>query len=140
MSHRSINGGGYGQNIGYGVAADEVAVLISNGMYNNEVGYFDGLYGQASPDMRFFEKWGHFSQIVWMKTIHVGCATVSCNELENVESKTAVPFTVCNYWPPGEATYLPSRSGSYLTSLQGNFAGEYADNIARPLGHDPYSP
>ncbi|KAL2845172.1 CAP domain-containing protein [Aspergillus pseudodeflectus] len=117
----SINGGGYGQNIGYGVSSDEVAVMISNLMYNDEAPYFENLYGQASPDMSLFEKWGHFSQIVWKGTTQVGCATVVCNSLGNVDSATAVPFTVCNYSPPG------------------NYDGEYADNIARPLGNAAYS-
>ncbi|KAL4873719.1 CAP domain-containing protein [Aspergillus spectabilis] len=117
----SINGGGYGQNIGYGTSSDDVAVMISNLMYNDEVGYFENLYGQASPDMSLFEKWGHFSQIVWKGTTQVGCATVTCNSLGNVDSGTAVPFTVCNYSPPG------------------NYDGEYADNIARPLGQPAYS-
>ncbi|KAL2813663.1 CAP domain-containing protein [Aspergillus granulosus] len=117
----SINGGGYGQNIGYGVSSDDVAVMISNLMYNDEAPYFESLYGQASPDMSLFEKWGHFSQIVWKDTTQVGCATVVCDSLGNVDSATAVPFTVCNYSPPG------------------NYDGEYAANIARPIGNAPYS-
>ncbi|KAL5002580.1 CAP domain-containing protein [Aspergillus recurvatus] len=113
----SINGGGYGQNIGYGTSADEVAVMISNLMYNDEMGYYENLYGQATPDMSLFEKWGHFSQIVWKGTTEVGCATVSCPSLGNVDSASAVPFTVCNYSPAG------------------NYDGEYADNVLEPLGH-----
>ncbi|KAL4754915.1 hypothetical protein BDW72DRAFT_164645 [Aspergillus terricola var. indicus] len=117
----SINGGGYGQNIGYGTSADEVAVMISNLMYNDEMGYYENLYGQASPDMTLFEKWGHFSQIVWKGTSEVGCATVSCPSLGNVDSASAVPFTVCNYSPAG------------------NYDGEYADNVLKPLGHAMWS-
>ncbi|KKK14627.1 hypothetical protein P175DRAFT_0529806 [Aspergillus ochraceoroseus IBT 24754] len=116
----SINGGGYGQNIGYGVSADDVAVMISNLMYNDEMEYFASLYGEANPDMTDFEKWGHFSQIVWKGTTKVGCATVTCNSLGNVDSSMALPFTVCNYGPPG------------------NYDGEYADNVGRPLGDAPY--
>ncbi|KAL4809398.1 CAP domain-containing protein [Aspergillus unguis] len=117
----SINGGNYGQNIGYGTSADDVAVMISNLMYNDEMGYFTDLYGEATPDMTLFEKWGHFSQIVWGKTTHVGCATVSCNQLGNVDSTEAVPFTVCNYSPAG------------------NYDGEYADNVKAPLGQPMWS-
>ncbi|KAI9372701.1 CAP domain-containing protein [Aspergillus egyptiacus] len=116
----SINGGGYGQNIGYGVSADEVAVMISNLMYNNEMEYFANLYGQPTPDMTLFEKWGHFSQIIWKGTDQVGCATVSCPSLGNVDSTSAVPFTVCNYSPAG------------------NYDGEYADNVLQPLGQPMY--
>ncbi|RDW76647.1 CAP domain-containing protein [Aspergillus mulundensis] len=117
----SINGGGYGQNIGYGTSSDEVAVMISNLMYNDEMGYYENLYGEATPDMTLFEKWGHFSQIVWKGTTEVGCATVSCPSLGNVDSATAVPFTVCNYSPAG------------------NYDGEYADNVLKPLGHAMWS-
>ncbi|KAL4964503.1 CAP domain-containing protein [Aspergillus stella-maris] len=117
----SINGGGYGQNIGYGTSSDEVGVMISNLMYNDEMGYYTNLYGEATPDMTLFEKWGHFSQIVWKGTTEVGCATVSCPSLGNVDSATAVPFTVCNYSPAG------------------NYDGEYADNVLAPLGKAFYA-
>ncbi|KAF9885085.1 hypothetical protein FE257_000725 [Aspergillus nanangensis] len=117
----SINGGGYGQNIGYGVGSSDIGVMISNLMYNNEMGYFTDMYGSANPDMTNFDLWGHFSQIVWKGTTEVGCATVVCPSLGNVDSSSSVPFTVCNYSPPG------------------NYDGEYADNVLAPLGHAMYS-
>ncbi|KAL1988925.1 hypothetical protein VTN96DRAFT_6914 [Rasamsonia emersonii] len=116
-----INGGGYGQNIGYGIPADNIGAMITNLMYNDEFGYFENLYGQANPDMSEFDHWGHFSQIVWKGTTHVGCATVVCSNLGNVDSSEPLPFTVCNYSPPG------------------NYAGEYADNVLPPLGQPYYS-
>ncbi|BAE56831.1 unnamed protein product [Aspergillus oryzae RIB40] len=116
----TINGGGYGQNIGYGVSSEKIGEMITNLMYNNEMGYFEALYGEANPSMDNFDAWGHFSQIVWKGTTHVGCATVTCNSLGNVDSSVAVPFTVCNYSPAG------------------NYAGEYADNVLRPLGQAMY--
>ncbi|KAL4888757.1 CAP domain-containing protein [Aspergillus ambiguus] len=116
----SIDGGGYGQNIGYGVSADQIGVMITNLMYNNEMGYFSNLYGEATPDMAQFDLWGHFSQIVWKGTTHVGCATVVCPSLGNVDSSSSVPFTVCNYSPAG------------------NYDGEYASNVLAPLGHSMY--
>lgn len=76
--------------------------MITNLMYNNEMGYFEALYGEANPSMDNFDAWGHFSQIVWKGTTHVGCATVTCNSLGNVDSSVAVPFTVCNYSPAGK--------------------------------------
>ncbi|PKY08802.1 PR-1-like protein [Aspergillus campestris IBT 28561] len=115
-----INGGGYGQNIGYGVKSDKVAVMISNLMYNNEMGFFESLYGQDNPDQSNFHAWGHFTQIVWKGTTHVGCSTVVCPSLGNVDGSD-MPFTVCNYGPAG------------------NFDGEYAANVLRPQGHKMYS-
>ena len=98
----TIDGGGYGQNIGYGVSSEKIGEMITNLMYNNEMGYFENLYGEASPSMDNFDAWGHFSQIVWKGTTHVGCATVTCNSLGNVDSSVAIPFTVCNYSPAGK--------------------------------------
>lgn len=106
--------GQYGQNIGYGVTEADVGQMISNMMYNDEIGYFPTPYGAASPSMDLFDKWGHFSQIVWKGTTHVACITHPCAKLGNVDSSEALPFTVCNYSPPG------------------NFKGEYGDNVLAP--------
>ena len=90
--------------------------MITNLMYNDEMGFFTALYGLASPLMELFDSWGHFTQIVWKNTKEVGCATVMCDSLGNVDSSEAMPFTVCNYSPAGNAN------------------GEYADNVLQPLG------
>lgn len=72
--------------------------------YNGEVGWYAGLYGQAQPDMSNFEHWGHFSQVVWVGSTHVGCATQDCHSsgLANTGSHVAPYFTVCNYKNPGK--------------------------------------
>lgn len=75
--------------------------MITNMMYNDEMMYYQNLYGQANPDMTNFEHWGHFSQIVWLDTASVGCATVTCQSLAESGSSMALPFTVCNYFPAG---------------------------------------
>jgi len=111
------NGGGYGQNIAAGVAGDNITAVITDLFYNGEVNYFNGKYGEASPTD--FEMWGHFSQVVWKATTHVGCATQDCTAAGGVaDAGTNVPpyFTVCNYAGPG------------------NVAGMYGDNIGSPLG------
>lgn len=97
-----IDGGGYGQNIGYGIDSPDIGKMITNLMYNNEFAYFEPYFGQASPDMSQFDKWGHFTQIVWKGTQQVGCATVICDSLGNVDASNSVPFTVCNYSPSGK--------------------------------------
>ncbi|CAG8908295.1 unnamed protein product [Penicillium egyptiacum] len=105
--------GSYGQNIAYGYDEAQVGEkIISEMMYTDEAPYFASLYGQDSPDMSNFSKWGHFTQIVWKGTSQVGCATVSCSDLKNVGGPA--PYTVCNYGSPG------------------NYAGEYADNVLKP--------
>jgi hypothetical protein len=113
--------------------------MITNLMYNDEFGYFDGLYGQANPNMAYFEKWGHFSQIVWKGSVSVGCATVVCNSLGNVDSSAPSPFTVCNYYPPGKCHQSFPLEYADSDMYTGNFAGEYGDNVLPPLGHAFYS-
>ena len=129
-------GGGYGQNIAAGVEGDNITAIITNLFYNGEVGWYDGLYGQAQPSMSNFEHWGHFSQIVWKGTTHVGCYTKDCSGqgLANTGGNVSPYFTVCNYKSPGEFPSLMSRRGSWLTS-PGNFANEYGANVGQPLGH-----
>ena len=109
------DGGGYGQNIAAGTAPGGISRVISGQFYNGEVNYFDGQYGEANPDN--FSQWGHFSQLVWAASTHVGCATKYCpNGLQNTGGNVRPYFTVCNYGGPG------------------NVAGRYADNIGKPLG------
>ncbi|OQE38679.1 hypothetical protein PENCOP_c008G02728 [Penicillium coprophilum] len=105
--------GSYGQNIAYGYDKPDVGEkIISDMMYTREAPNFEGLYGQASPDMSNFASWGHFSQIVWKGTTQVGCATVSCSDLKNIGGPA--PYTVCNYGAPG------------------NVGGAYAENVLKP--------
>jgi len=117
----TIAGGGYGQNIGYGVEAGDIGVMITNLMYNDEIEFFPTPYGASDPSMTDFDKWGHFSQLVWKATTHVGCATVTCNSLGNVDSSSALPFTVCNYSPVG------------------NVAGQYGENVLAPGNAGTYN-
>lgn len=92
--------------------------MITNLMYNNEFAFFEPYYGQASPDMTHFDKWGHFTQIVWKGTKQVGCATVVCDKLGNVDASSATPFTVCNYSPSGMSLYVVNcLMGSHGTNV-----------------------
>jgi hypothetical protein len=111
-----VNGGGYGQNIAAGVEANNVSAVITELFYNGEVGYFNNLYGQANPDMTNFEKWGHFSQLVWKGTTKVGCATQYCSGgLANVGQYVSPHFTVCNYGSPGTFLHYDRHSNYILT-------------------------
>ncbi|PGG95316.1 hypothetical protein GX51_08253 [Blastomyces parvus] len=105
----SVGDTSYGQNIGYGIAPQDIGKMLTNMMYNDEAGLFAGMYGRANPDMSNFSKWGHFTQIVWKGTKTVGCATVKCGNHLRWN-------TVCNYGPPG------------------NFGGRYGDNVLKPSG------
>ncbi|KAJ5793874.1 hypothetical protein N7457_000473 [Penicillium paradoxum] len=107
----SIDGGGYGQNLASGIAAEYVGAAISSAFYNNEAPRFADEYGKANPDTSYMT-WGHFSQVVWKSTTEVGCATAECSG--------QAPITVCNYSPPG------------------NYGGMYAENVLAPKGDAPY--
>ena len=100
----TAGGGGYGQNIGAGAPDDEIDKMITNQMYNDEMEFYPG-YG-SEPDMSNFEKWGHFSQIVWKATSSVGCYTQHCPDgLAGVSSDVSPYFTVCNYASTGKFLY-----------------------------------
>ncbi|KAL8996180.1 MAG: hypothetical protein Q9169_004246 [Polycauliona sp. 2 TL-2023] len=130
---RTPGGGGYGQNIAAGTPATQVAKILTNAFYNDEIEAYPG-YDSDSPDMTNFHVWGHFSQMVWSDTTKVGCYSYNCNPAGKVEldcdpstgasylGKTGCGnggmypvFTVCNYSPPG------------------NYAGQYK-KIKAPLG------
>ncbi|KAL8827092.1 MAG: hypothetical protein Q9170_007155 [Blastenia crenularia] len=131
----SPGGGGYGQNIAAGTQANNISAILSNGFYNDEMMLFPS-YGSDSPDMSNFEKWGHFSQMLWQSTKKVGCYTYTCSPagappldcnpstgqsyLKNTGCGNGgmnAIFTVCNYSPPG------------------NYAGEYS-KVGKPMGKD----
>lgn len=112
------NGGGYGQNIAAGVDGNNVSSVISDLFYNAEEPLFANMYGMHDPDMTEFERWGHFTQIVWKDTTHVACYTSHCpGGLANTGGNVSPYFTVCNYKGPG------------------NYASEYAENVLRPKGN-----
>ncbi|KAF7928331.1 uncharacterized protein EAE98_002206 [Botrytis deweyae] len=121
----NINGGGYGQNIAaYGStnakalgANKEMAVAATNMWYNGEQPtYLPSYYGKNNPDLTTFEAWGHFTQMVWLGTNSVGCATQLCQPMDIWPSMPAW-YTVCNYSPPG------------------NMGGQYGVNVFPPLRH-----
>lgn len=125
IHRRAPGGGGYGQNIAAGISAGELAKTLTNGFYNDEMMLYPG-YGTDSPDMGNFEKWGHFSQMLWQTTTKVGCYTYTCSPpgappldcnpatgqsyLQNTGCGNGgmnAIFTVCNYSPPGNYPFLP---------------------------------
>lgn len=96
-----------------------IDTVITGQFYNNEVGLFVD-YGQGTPadfDSNF-ELYGHFTQVVWVGSTSVGCASVDCSAsgLANVASDVPPIFHVCNYSPAG------------------NFLGEFGTNVLPSLG------
>ncbi|CAK7234652.1 hypothetical protein SCUCBS95973_009008 [Sporothrix curviconia] len=123
--NQTVGGGGYGQNIAsYGSSANLASAsaatfvnrAVTDQWYNAELPlYPTSGYGQSTPDLTNFESWGHFSQVVWVASTQIGCASQYC------AAGTIFPsfnswFTVCNY----QAT--------------GNVQTQYAKNVLPPLG------
>ncbi|KAK1842835.1 scp-like extracellular protein, partial [Colletotrichum chrysophilum] len=117
----ATGGGGYGQNLAmWGAtgseslgAAKAAQKAITEQWYNGELNLYTG-YGQASPDMTDFLKWGHFTQMVWKDTTTVGCAVEYC--AAGTLSSIGSWFTVCNY------------------KKQGNVIGSFDTNVLPALG------
>jgi hypothetical protein len=113
--------GPYGQNIAAGVEAANVSAVITELFYNGEVSFYDGLYSDDpnadDPPTTNFHEWGHFSQMVWVNTTEVGCATVDCSSqgLANTGGNVAAHFTVCNYKAQGTLNSIPKCGRIQLT-------------------------
>lgn len=100
--HSNDEGDGeYGQNIGAGFSAEDVDIMITDRMYNEQLIHYPGY---ASEPAENGYDWMHFTQIVWKGSLSVGCATLVCDHLENIADDIPPSFTVCNYYPPGEST------------------------------------
>lgn len=109
-------------------------------------------YGSDSVDMSNFEKWGHFSQMLWQITQKVGCYTYTCSPagappldcnpstgqsyLENTGCGNGgmnAIFTVCNYSPPGKFRILSSPKLPANRVATGNYGGQYS-KVGAPTG------
>ncbi|OIW31312.1 PR-1-like protein [Coniochaeta ligniaria NRRL 30616] len=103
-------GGGYGQNLAlYGSSNDvrlqgetlTVAQAITDMWVNGEVNAYPTQdLGQPNVDMSNFEAWGHFSQVVWVASEQIGCATQYC-PAGTIYPNLDAYYTVCDYYPPG---------------------------------------
>jgi uncharacterized protein YkwD len=83
-------------NIGYRSPAEMIEVMVAEKQY-----YKPGIY----PDISTTGDWypvGHYTQIVWPWTTHVGCA---------IESGEFFEYTVCRYTPPGNRDGNPLVPG-----------------------------
>ncbi|KAH9825256.1 CAP domain-containing protein, partial [Melampsora americana] len=71
-------------------------------------------YDPASP------QFSHFTQVVWESTTHVGCATVSCSDIQGASlPQSPVDFYVCEYAP------------------KGNIYGQFRENVKSAKGGQP---
>ncbi|GME27798.1 Scp-like extracellular protein [Neofusicoccum parvum] len=130
-----FDGGNYGQNLLISTEKSDIKAGITNGWYNSEFSFFN-FYGQATPkDMAdgdsTWERYSHFTQVIWAASKEVGCAEVFCpgvsgcrpndqtcpNGISNTYFNSWL--TVCNYKTPG------------------NVLGAYAQNVGQPQNRPP---
>jgi pathogenesis-related protein 1 len=89
------SGGEYGENLAAGTAGMLDAARVT-GMWYDEVKRYNFRSGGFSMQT------GHFTQLAWRGTTHLGCARASCDGID---------VWVCQYDPPG------------------NVQGQYRDNV-----------
>jgi pathogenesis-related protein 1 len=90
MQHRPPSGGGnhrYGENMFAGTAG-YYGMIDAVQSWESEKQHYSG--GPIIPSN--FRKIGHYTQMVWRDTTHVGCGAVTCR---------GQLIIVCNYDPPG---------------------------------------
>jgi hypothetical protein len=98
-----------------GTPAENISSVITDLFYNAEEPIFaaNNCYGEDDPNPDVFEQTGHFTQMVWCDTTHVGCYTAHCGQdglppLTNAGDNVPPYFTVCNYRNPGMLSHRPS--------------------------------
>lgn len=105
-----VNGGGYGQNLGGNSDINGSIAMWTTG----EASSFDGEYGKADPGGDF-EKYGHFTQVIWAYSTSVGCATFNCDG--SYGTVGAGDMTVCNYFAAGN---MGGEYGIYVLPATGD--------------------
>ena len=83
ISHRPDNE--YGENIAYFF---DDSLQIGVALWNEEKQYY-----KYKPIGKDFAKAGHYSQVIWSNTTHVGCGCA--------KGESGAYYFVCNYNPPG---------------------------------------
>ncbi|KAF2480527.1 CAP domain-containing protein, partial [Neohortaea acidophila] len=84
------SGGPYGENLAEGFATPALAV---DAWAAEEKHY-------QYPDGGFSESTGHFTQLVWKNTTHVGCGAVNCGSGTGGDAAFGW-YLVCEYAPAG---------------------------------------
>ncbi|KAF4634676.1 hypothetical protein G7Y89_g3428 [Cudoniella acicularis] len=116
------SGAPYGQNIASITASNldsmdinsVIASTITNAWYYGEANNW--VFGTTASGMDTSAKsWLHFTQVVWVASTTIGCATQKC-VAGTMDPTNDSYFTVCNYGP------------------QGNISPEFATNVLPPIG------
>jgi len=93
MKHRPQGSGGlckqiHGENLAWNLGYQSTPQRVTNA-WAQEVHDYNYATNSCKPG----KACGHYTQIVWKTTTHLGCAMYSCENQEEI--------WVCNYSPPG---------------------------------------
>lgn len=93
LNHRPRKPGIPGENLWAGGNSEKAGYSIDDAVksWTDEVRYFDAKSGQCKGGVC-----GHYTQVVWRDTTHVGCGVATCP----AAGMTATVW-VCNYRPAG---------------------------------------
>ncbi|KAG0576475.1 hypothetical protein KC19_5G082900 [Ceratodon purpureus] len=81
--------GEFGENLFWGSAGKAWTPLDAVTAWTDEVADYDYGRNACKPG----KMCGHYTQVVWKSTTHVGCALVQCND--------GADYVICSYDPPG---------------------------------------
>ncbi|OMO92200.1 Allergen V5/Tpx-1-related protein [Corchorus olitorius] len=81
------SGGSYGENIAW--SSGDLSATDAVKMWVDEKVYYNYQSNTCASD----QICGHYTQVVWGDSVHVGCAKVKCDN--------GGTFITCNYDPPG---------------------------------------
>lgn len=112
----SSNGGGAGENIFVTTAPRAIALAGANSgvtLWGNE----RVNYNYATNSCAAGQDCGHYTQMVWARTVRVGCAIRQCASMVGLPATFAnAQFLVCNYNPAGnfigQRPYIQGTPGS----------------------------
>ncbi len=90
------SGGELGENL-FAVAGRTATVEEVVAAWGDEDADFDLQTNRCEPG----KKCGHYTQLVWRDTTHLGCGVAVCTEGSPFEGFTEWQYWVCNYDPPG---------------------------------------
>lgn len=87
------NRGPRGENLYAATASTPIADVVTS--WAGEAASYDYASGKCSGMC------GHYTQLVWADTTHVGCAVKACTTNSPFSGRASWELWVCNYSPPG---------------------------------------
>lgn len=117
VSSKTGQEGWVGENIGKTNGPHTPEDLLQM-WYDDEIVKYDFDTHSAKSGYTF-DDIGHFTQIAWKETTHIGCAVSLCPSL-SVPGESSVPnswFFVCNFWPGGN---FDDKLGDHVPPLIAN--------------------